>query len=165
MRSLNGGDDWENFHEFGNGLKDAINPAIAITTNGILGIAYQQLKHDLNWETHFRLFSARMPHPVPMGHDYVLSRFPDNILRELTSSNIGNNPPLGEYIDLEAIDSTFYGIFCAINTPDPRSFPTERPVYNRQHNFETRQLLNHDRTGIIPPSVDPFFFKVGPIRH
>ena len=165
LTSTNGGNSWERIHEHLENISNVMNPAIAITTNGVFGIVYQQLTREAMWETHFRLYAIHERQPVPMSRDYILSSFPDTMLPELNSVSILQMPTMGDYIDLVAVDSSFYGVFCTINTPDPRAFPTERPIYHRVHNFETGQLLDRERTRIISPSVDPFFFKVQPRRQ
>jgi hypothetical protein len=146
-------------------MEQAINPAIAITRDGKLGMLYQKFTHDQYWETHFRLALITRQRIVPIG-DYILSRFPDQELPQAFS-----RPSIGEYIDLEAIDNNFYGIFPAVNKPDdlqtpltPHSrFPTVRPLYNRNHDLVTGQLLDNLGNPAIP-SVDPFFFKAEPLK-
>jgi len=60
-----------------------------------------------------------------------------------------------------AVGKNFYGIFPADNTPDPANFPAAATVvFNRNHNFVTKQLLANDGVTVVNSSVDPFFFKI-----
>jgi hypothetical protein len=54
---------------------------------------------------------------------------------------------------------TFCGVFCANNTPDPANFPSS-VRYQRKANFATQTLLALDGITPVPPSIDPFFFRV-----
>ena len=69
------------------------------------------------------------------------------------------DPYLGDYDHLVANGTTLYGIFSANNTPDMANFPNG-VVYQRNANFATHKLLKLDGTTVVPPSIDPFFFKV-----
>jgi hypothetical protein len=67
-------------------------------------------------------------------------------------------PYLGDYIYLTAVGTTFYGVFCANNTPDNANFPSG-VKYQRNANFTTKQLLNVDNKTPVAISIDPFFFS------
>jgi len=155
----------------------AMNPAIAITNDGRVGLLYQQLITDVRgvqwWETHIiikqwnrnRVLVAAAETNSSAGND-ILSRFRDDELPERNPQT--GRPPVGDYIDLVAVNNIFYGVFSAVNTPnntirDERHnwrFPTIDPVYNRRLN-SSGQLI--DLTGnLIRSSVDPFFFKIEP---
>jgi hypothetical protein len=68
-------------------------------------------------------------------------------------------PYLGDYVNIMAVERTFYGIFSANNTPDNGNFPNG-VVYQRNANFTTRTLLARDGVTPVGVSIDPFFFKV-----
>ena len=57
------------------------------------------------------------------------------------------------------VQTLFYGIFSANNSPDLANFPNG-VIYQRNHDFPTRKLLGLDGTTVIRTSIDPFFFKV-----
>jgi hypothetical protein len=151
-----------------NTVKHALNPAIAVTNDGKAGFLFQQLNSEDWWETHFVLFEIRGS-KLELVNDWILSRF-QNSEFELINSN---RRWLSDYLDLQAVENKFYGIFPAINTPDPAHrpvtansrFPTVRPAYQR----DTSMLLAtsaYNTLGTVPaiviPSIDPFFFKVEP---
>jgi hypothetical protein len=69
------------------------------------------------------------------------------------------DPYLGDYAHLLALGNTFYGIFSANNEPNLEHFPNG-VVYQRNHDFGKKQLLNTDGDSPVDPSIDPFFFKV-----
>jgi hypothetical protein len=157
-RSRNGGLTWEDIHPQLREIENAINPSLAIASNKIFGIVYQQLVRDSLWETHFRLYSINAATTIPLGRDYILSRFPNHGLPTLNAETVGRRPSPGEYLDMVAVDSTFYGVFSAINTPDPQAFPTVLPIYNREHSFDRKTLSKNGQA--VLPSIDPFFFSV-----
>jgi hypothetical protein len=174
-QSWDGGRTWSSEHL--PTVPRAMNPAIAITNDGRVGLLYQQMTTDVRgvqwWETHFimkqwnrnRVLVAAAETNSSAGND-VLSRFRDDELPERIVQT--GRPPIGDYIDLVAVNNIFYGVFSAVNTPnntirDERHnwrFPTVDPVYNRLLN-SSGQLIN--LTGnLIRSSVDPFFFKIEP---
>lgn len=134
-------------------VPNATNPALAITGNGKVGFLYQQLVKTGSvgrWETHVRVTRDAWATP---GEDILLANTPDD------SSIHSFDPYLGDYDDLQAVHNEFYGIFSVDNFPDPANFP-QGVVYQRNHNFSTKQLL--DVNGITPVknSVDPYFFHI-----
>ena len=70
-------------------------------------------------------------------------------------------PYIGDYVYMTANGVEFYGIFCANNTPDRANFP-QGVTYQRNANFTTHTLLGVDNVTPVAPSIDPFFFKIGP---
>jgi len=166
---------WLSISERLDNIKNAFNPAIAITNDGRVGFLYQQLTDDSLWETHFVMAQMRVEqangnaaernfNPI---RDTVLSRFHRNDFT--TIQNTGRRH-ISDYLDLQAVVNTFYGVFAAINTPDssgidnirnPR-FPAGRPRYQRD---QSRLLRNRPaERAVVNPSIDPFFFRVDPIR-
>jgi len=132
-------------------VTNVTNPALAINSRGKVGLLYQQLTTGPSlWETHVR-FSRSGSH----WDDYVLSTTP--AAQPVANPNIG--PYLGDYEQLLAQGTDFYGVFCANNTPDLANFP-HGVHYQRNANFSTKTLL--DVTGINPVaiSIDPFFFHI-----
>jgi len=163
--------EWLSISERLDNIKNAFNPAIAITNDGRVGFLYQQLTDDSLWETHFVMAQMRVEqanrnaaernfNPI---RDTVLSRFHRN---ELTSIQNASRRHLSDYLDLQAVGNTFYGVFAAINTPEssasndvrnPR-FPAGHPRYQR----DQRRLVRNrpGERAAVNPSIDPFFFRV-----
>jgi len=131
-------------------ISNATNSSVAITSEGIIGFLYQELTFSGRWETHLQ----QSPDGIDW-HDDLLATTPANV----PASNF--DPYLGDYAYVTAVDKTFYGIFCANNTPDPSNFPNG-VVFQRNHDFTTRTLLGNDGTTQVPVSIDPFFFQVLP---
>jgi len=169
-QSWDGGLTWSN-----NGLPplpSTLNPAIAMTTDNKVGFLYQKLTDDGWWETHFTVKHWVTSTPLPLlipqaGYipDYVLNRFRDNELPLLDLAELNKRPSLGEYLDLEAVGNSFYGVFSAFNKPDSSSgrqrnwrFP-EDVRFNRHQDQKTGQLVNAPGGSPVRNSVDPFFFK------
>jgi hypothetical protein len=132
----------------------AINPALAVNAQGVLGFLYQQLTGDgaaLRWVTHFQ-------HTPDAG-----ATWSDRILVDAPADRppASFSPYLGDYDFLLSMGNDFFGIFSASNEPDPAHFPNG-VVYQRNVDFATRKLLDVDGTSPVRISIDPFFFRVTP---
>jgi hypothetical protein len=152
-RSTNSGQAWGTADLLT--ITNATNPGIAITTNGKVGMVYQQLTGtgaSARWETHFRLSNV------------TASSFTDDILSTFLDSDLAGStisPSLGDYLDMEAVGNVFYGVFPASNRPINTNFPLT-VTYRRNADFTTNQLRNLTNTANVNVSVDPFFFKISP---
>jgi hypothetical protein len=127
------------------------NAALAINSNGKVGLLYQQLTGSggsLRWVTHFRSSTDGQS-----WGDLVLANTPANVPAKTF------DPYLGDYDHLVAVGTDFYGIFSAANTPDMNNFPSG-VKYQRNANFSSHTLLAIDNTTQVAASIDPFFFKV-----
>lgn len=130
------------------------NPALAVNSEGTVGLLYQQLTNasstpaNQRWVTHFT--SSTDTHN---WNDLILAKVP-------AATPIKKfDPYLGDFDHVLAIGKDFYGIFSANNTPDKDNFPNG-VLYQRNCNFEHHTLLGLDGTTLVAPSIDPFFFKV-----
>ncbi|MFE7590962.1 hypothetical protein ACFU6K_16315 [Kitasatospora sp. NPDC057512] len=141
--STDRGQTWAQAHQ---DLVDAKNPSLAITSDGLVGLVYQQLAHG-QWSTVLELSSDGFK----TAESTVLHQAPGDVP---VSSGV---PYLGDYIRMLAVGKDFYGIFAGNNTPDRANFPVG-VTYQRNANFTTHQLLSSDGVTRVPPSIDPFFF-------
>lgn len=131
----------------------ATNAAVAINSNGMIGLLCQQLTgqgSNLRWETHFRRSTDGTS-----WTDLILA----NTLALTPVKTF--DPYLGDYDHLVSVGRDFYGIFSASNTPDIANFPNG-VNYQRNANFTTQKLLALNGTTVVQPSIDPFFFKFTP---
>jgi len=132
-------------------VSNATNAALAINSDGLVGLLYQQLTgagSTKRWDTHLRRSSNGTT-----WLDLLLATTPaDRPLKTF-------DPYLGDYDHLVAVGKTFYGIFSASNIPDRANFPNG-VVYQRNADFTSRKLLNLDGVTPVNISIDPFFFKV-----
>lgn len=139
-RSLNRGVAWSG------DLLVAENSALAtmtINNRGMVGLFYQQLVAG-QMETHFRSSTN--------GTDW------DDMLLARTATSPSFT---GDYARLVAVGSDFYGVFPAMNSPNPANFfPDGGGTFRYQRNTMGNSLLGSDGVTVINPSVDPFFFKV-----
>ncbi|MEU3778430.1 hypothetical protein AB0F11_35570 [Streptomyces sp. NPDC032472] len=126
---------------------NAKNPALAVNTDSLLGLAYQQFK-DGQWMTVLELTADDWQTPAER-HLLHQSSAAVPVARFL--------PYLGDYIRLLAVGRDFYGVFSGNNTPDPANFP-EGVTYQRRADFVSHQLLDLDNVTRVPPSIDPFFY-------
>jgi hypothetical protein len=135
-------------------IANAKNPALAINSTGLVGLAYQRATGTgttQRWDTHFETTSNAFAASV----DLVLATVPSN------APPVAFLPYNGDYIHLMCHGSTFYGVFSANNTPDTANFP-QGVTYLRNHDFATHRLLAVNGTTTVAASIDPFFFTFDP---
>lgn len=147
-RSTDRGQTWSNDLRT---LTDATNPALAVASNGTVGLLYQQVSNN-RWVTHLE----QTRNAFTNVRDTILSTVPTNTPAPQFQ------PYLGDYDFLLAVGGEFRGIFSANNTPDLGNFP-QGVKYQRRANFTTKQLLNASG-GVVAISIDPFYFTVPVMR-
>jgi hypothetical protein len=134
-------------------VPNALNPALAVNSEGRVGFLYQQLSGvgaSARWVTSFERsldgtnWDALVLATVP-------AQTPAKVF----------DPYLGDYVHLQAVGTDFYGVFCANNTPDTANFPNG-VTFQRNADFATHRLLALDGATSVGVSIDPFFFKVTP---
>ncbi len=132
-------------------VPNALNAALAINSEGIIGLLYQQLMGSgasSRWVTHFRSTTNGVN-----WNDLVLATTPAQVPAK------SFDPYLGDYDHLVAVGRDFFGIFSANNTPNQANFPNG-VRYQRNVDFQHHTLLGTDNTSPVAASIDPFFFKV-----
>ncbi len=148
VRSVNRGVTWSaTLLSIPNGK----NPALAINSLGKVGLAYQELSGTgatQRWITHFR----NTTNGTVWTDSILCTALAQSPLRTFS-------PYMGDYINMMAVGTTFYGIFSANNLPDLANFP-QGVTYARNHNFVTKKLFALNGVTPVNPSIDPFFFKV-----
>jgi len=152
-RSIDGGATWSS--DLLPPLPMAINPSLAVNSQGKVGLLYQQLTGTgaaQRWVTHLRRSTDSIH-----WDDLILATVPANTPSVVPPT--GFDPYIGDYDHLMAVDKDFYGVFCAQNTPDKNNFPND-VVFQRNADFTTRTLLDVDNSTAVAVSIDPFFFKV-----
>ncbi|MFB6613691.1 hypothetical protein ACIGFK_04555 [Streptomyces sp. NPDC085524] len=128
-------------------VTDAKNPALAVNSDSLLGLAYQQFTQ-AQWVTALELTADAWQTPAERQ---VLHQAPAGVP---TRRGL---PFLGDYMRLLSIDRDFYGVFSGNNTPDHANFPAG-VTYQRHADFVHHQLLDLDNITTVPPSIDPFFY-------
>ncbi|MBK3635624.1 hypothetical protein JHN52_22390 [Streptomyces sp. MBT97] len=128
-------------------VTNAKNPALAVTADSLVGLAYQQFKQE-QWVTVLEVTADGWTTPAERR---VLHQAPADV------PPAGFLPYLGDYIRLLAVDRDLYGVFSGNNTPDPANFP-EGVTYQRRADFVSHQLFDLDNVTRVAPSIDPFFF-------
>jgi hypothetical protein len=134
-------------------VHDATNPALAVDVTGTVGFGYQQLQgsgDSTRWVTRL-----------------VLTDDAFATTRGFTLANVPARSPLafmfpyiGDYMQLVAVGTTFYGTFSAANRPDKRDFPNG-VVYQRRADFTKHVLLGLNGEPLRGVTIDPFFYRVG----
>jgi len=128
-------------------ITNAKNPALAINSNGAIGLLYQ-LFTGTTWDSKLEITSnAWSTAVIPL----VLHTAPSNTPARLFF------PYLGDYVRLLSLGTHFYGVFSGANTPDLAHFPNG-VTYQRAANWTTHTLLNTDGVTPVAVSIDPFFF-------
>jgi hypothetical protein len=148
-RSTDGGANWSPTDLLT--VPNATNAALAINSDGTVGLLYQQLTgtgNNRRWVTHLRR--------TPDGTAW------SNLILATTSAITPSkvfDPYLGDYDHLVTVGTDFYGIFSASNTPNLANFP-QGVTFQRNADFNAHTLLALDNTTPVAVSIDPFFFKV-----
>ncbi|HEV8324327.1 MAG TPA: hypothetical protein VG389_22105 [Myxococcota bacterium] len=139
-RSLNRGVDWSGDLLV---VQNAALATMAINSRGRVGLFYQQLVSG-QMETHFR-------------STFDGTSWDDTLVaRTATSPNF-----TGDYGRMVAVGLDFYGVFPAMNSPDPANFfPNGDGTFRYQRNTNGNELRGLDGVTVIPASVDPFLLKV-----
>ena len=132
-------------------IVNALNPALAVNSAGVMGMLFQQLVGTgagQSWDTKF-ISSAN----GTTWQSVTLATTPaQNPARQF-------EPYLGDYDHLTSVGKDFYGVFSASNIPKNANFPNG-VKFQRNANFKTNTLLDVNNATAVHPSIDPFFFKV-----
>jgi len=150
QKSVDGGKKWSgNLRTVAN----ATNPALAFNSSGTLGFLYQQVTGtdpNQRWQSIIEL----------TGSDFASKT--TNVLADTPATDApwDYDPYIGDYVYLTTAGNSFYGIFCADNTPDLGNFPSG-VTFQRAADFTTKTLK--DLMGnAVSTSIDPYFFSVTP---
>lgn len=134
-------------------VRDATNPALAIDTTGTVGFAYQALRgvgDSTRWVTRLSLTDDAFATTRHFTLASVPARSPLAFMF----------PYIGDYMQLVAVGTTFYGTFSAANRPTREHFPNG-VVYQRRADFTKHILLDLNGEPLRPITIDPFFYRVG----
>ncbi len=134
-------------------VTNATNPALSVNSTGKVAFLYQALTGsgaDQRWDTHCELTTSDWK---TAPDDLLLATVP------AATPTLAFFPYLGDYVHVMAVDTVFYGVFSANNTPDKANFPHD-VSYQRNADFANHVLLNVDNVTPVAVSIDPFFFKV-----
>jgi hypothetical protein len=132
-------------------LSKAKNPGLAINSSGTVGLLYQQVTENdtgQRWITHFVRTTDGFAHVS----DAVLA----DSDASLPTADTSVGPYLGDYEHLLSVQNNFFGIFC---TSNEAKFPSGITL-KRNVDSKTKHMRNLQNTADVPPSIDPFFFKV-----
>ncbi|MBW8836656.1 MAG: choice-of-anchor D domain-containing protein, partial [Burkholderia sp.] len=132
----------------------AKNAAIAINRLGTIGYLYQRLagtSPNLRWQTHLR----RSADGGTTWDDATLADFPAEGPSAPSGARI-----VGDYLNMVAVGTSFYGVFSSYNDPVNASFPVGVTwLRNRTPDGDPMpRLLGVDGVTTVAPSIDPFFF-------
>lgn len=148
LRSTDGGRTWSADLRT---IRNALNPALAINSQGKVGFLYQQLTGSgagQRWDTKLELTANGSN-----WNTISLAKV------QATRPALKFDPYLGDYAHLMSVGKDFYGVFSANNTPKKSNFPNG-VVYQRNAKWSTNTLLDIDNKSPVRASIDPFFFKV-----
>ena len=133
-------------------ITTAKNPSLAGNNNRHVGLLYQQFT-GTHWATQLEISSNAWGSPPTV---IQLHSAPSNTPARTFL------PYLGDYVRLLAVGTSFYGVFCANNTPDLANFPSG-VTYHRTADFTSHTLFSTDGHTPVAPSIDPFFFHWSPL--
>jgi hypothetical protein len=160
-RSTDGGRNWTLIENLSTNwyLDQSTNPALAVNSDGVVGILYQQLvkiKKAYHWQTQFALSKdglATAPTPITLADV------------DASQPTMGGNPYLGDYLELHAVGKKFYGVFSASNYSFgkwPRLCSTVQCHNQRPFRTSDGHPTYSNGKDTVAASIDPFFFRVTP---
>jgi hypothetical protein len=136
-------------------VTNAKNPALAVNSQGVLGLMFQQL---VGAGT-----AARWVTQLETTADAWATAATSLVLHSALASSPPRTglPYLGDYIRLLTLNADFYGVFSGSNLPARTNFPNG-VAYQRNANWTTRTLLKTDNLTPVGISIDPFFVRYTP---
>jgi hypothetical protein len=148
-RSVNRGVDWSASDLLT--MTNTMNPEIAITGMGVVGVLYQRVISG-RWET--RLVRTKDPDATTFDKPGVL------LANQAASTPVSTyDPYIGDYASLVSSGRNFVGMFSASNYPDKAKF-IKGVKYQREVNWASHKLFSDAaHTTEVSPSIDPFFFE------
>jgi PEP-CTERM motif len=174
FKTTNSGDTWDNvgsnrFNTFG----PTAMPALAVNDDGRVGLLYYSIGNT-NANT-LGVYFSRSDDQFATATTTTLATMsiaPGSVMRNAVTYG-GNdaaktNPyDIGDFIDLEAAGSDFYGSFIASNRLRPDDFQTSfgdaNSIFNRNYQYTvgdptTFTLMNNAFDAPVAFSLDPFLF-------
>ena len=132
----------------------AINPALAVASDGRVGFAYQRLDggNSGRWITELRIYSK--------GHPHVLEH-----VVQLSSTSATDPdrctivPYIGDYMQLVSVGKHFYGVFSAAGYQDLANFPSGLTA-TRAPPPQQRNPVCADDPANVDVTIDPYFYAV-----
>lgn len=146
-RSTDGGVTWKDVPA---PIANATNPALAIASDGAIGLLYQRLKgkkKKARWQTFFAFLD---PAAGPTGTRKLADV-------RAWSPPLVQPPYLGDYIQLHARGKNFYGVFSASNDLKTSSFDPSLVV---QRAYLGGRPIDPATGHKVPVSIDPYFVRV-----
>ena len=134
----------------------SINPALAVTTSGRLGFSYQQLAEHpggKRWDTVVQIFDAGNVSAGPVS-TFTLASMIASSPRPCTM------PYIGDYMDLKAVDGSFYGVFSTSSDLTSSNFP-QGVTYARALSVQQGTDACPRDSSLTPEvNIDPYFFRL-----
>jgi len=119
---------------FVTGQVQAAIPSVAVASNGIVGVFYYTFD---GFSSGFPIFSAHLAQSSDQG-----VTFSDQMLETFLSSAADNGDPrqrvLGDYVQMKAVGTCFYGAFTGNGVPFGRPFSNHDPIFFRACPASTR---------------------------
>jgi hypothetical protein len=119
---------------FVTGQVQAAIPSVAVLSNGTVGVFYYTFD---GFSAGFPIFSAHLAQSIDQG-----VTFSDQVLETFLSSAMDNGDPrqrvLGDYMQMKAVDTCFYGAFTGNGVPFGRPFSNHDPIFFRFCLFSPR---------------------------
>ncbi len=115
---------------FVTGQVEAAIPSVAVASNGIVGVFYYTFDGTSPPPDNLPIFSAHLAQSTDQGvtfSDQVLLTF----LSSATDSGNARQRVLGDYMQMKAVDTCFFGAFTGNGVPFGRPFANHDPIFFR----------------------------------
>ena len=113
---------------FVTGQVQAALPSVAVTSDGTVGVLYSQYD-GLSPMSSIPMFSVHFAMSIDQGQTFPTDLVLENFLSSATDSGACRQRVLGDYQQVKAVGTTFYGVFTGNGVPFGRTTANHDPIF------------------------------------
>jgi uncharacterized repeat protein (TIGR01451 family) len=115
---------------FVTGQVQAALPSVAVASDGTVGVLYTQFD-GLSPMSNIPMFSVHFAMSIDQGQTFPTDLVLENFLSSATDDGTCRQRVLGDYQQVKAVGTTFYGVFTGNGVPFGRPFTNHDPIFFR----------------------------------
>jgi hypothetical protein len=113
---------------FVTGQVQAALPSVAVTTDGTVGVLYTQFD-GLSPMSNIPMFSVHFAMSIDQGQTFPTDLVLENFLSSATDNGACRQRVLGDYQQVKAVGTTFFGVFTGNGVPFGRTTANHDPIF------------------------------------
>jgi hypothetical protein len=113
---------------FVTGQVQAALPSVAVASDGTVGVLYTQFD-GLSAMSNIPMFSVHFAMSIDQGQTFPTNLVLENFLSSATDNGNCRQRVLGDYQQVKAVGTTFYGVFTGNGVPFSRPFANHDPIF------------------------------------